>query len=108
PYSITVAGRIAFAAWIKRRPGPETIRFTLLLTVAFGRHLTPAQLADVLGHHRGIHEARLARYAEQQAAEEAGDDIDTFALATLDFGRTYERAVLDWLDRLPASITNPS
>ncbi|MGB9376932.1 MAG: PadR family transcriptional regulator, partial [Mycobacteriales bacterium] len=55
PYSITVAGRIAFAAWIKRRPGPETIRFPLLLTVAFGRHLTPAQLADVIGHHRVIH-----------------------------------------------------
>src|SRR5262249_54962858 len=38
PYAITPAGRAAFHAWIQRDPEPETIRFPLLLTVAFGHH----------------------------------------------------------------------
>lgn len=29
-------------------------------------------------------------------------------LATLDFGLTYERAVLDWFDRLPEAMTTPN
>lgn len=34
PYAITEAGRAAFASWIGQEPGPETIRFPLLLTLA--------------------------------------------------------------------------
>lgn len=109
PYSITVAGRVAFAAWVNRQPAEETIRFPLLLTMAFGRHLPHERLAAFLTHHRDVHEARLATYQEQRAAAEAaGDEGDPFALATLDFGLTYERAVLDWFDRLPPSMTAPS
>src|SRR5688572_7880831 len=40
PYSITDAGRGAFAEWTAREPGSEIIRFPLLLTVLFGRHLS--------------------------------------------------------------------
>lgn len=109
PYSITVAGRVAFAAWVKRQPGEETIRFPLLLTVAFGRHLPPQRLAAFLAHHRAMHQTRLATYEEQQAAgRAAGDAADPFVLATLDFGLAYERAVLSWFDGLPASITAPA
>ncbi len=39
PYTITDAGRAAFAGWVDREPGPETIRFPLLLTILFGMHL---------------------------------------------------------------------
>ena len=39
PYAITDAGRAAFAAWIGRAPGAEQIRFPLLVTLWFGRHL---------------------------------------------------------------------
>lgn len=109
PYALTDAGRAAFADWVNRQPGEETIRFPLLLTMAFGRHLAPARLAAFLAHHRALHEARLSAYAEQQAAAQAaGDDVDPFALATLDFGLTYERAVIDWFDRLPPSMTDPA
>ena len=31
--------------------------------------------------------------------------MDPFGLATLQFGITYERAVLDWFDRLPRAMT---
>lgn len=107
PYAITDAGRAAFAVWIDQEPGPETIRFPLLLTLAFARHLPAGRRAEFLDHHRALHARRLARYTEQRAAaQEAGDQVDPFALATLDFGLTYEGAVLDWFDRLPAEITS--
>jgi len=106
PYTITDAGRAAFAVWIDREPGPETIRFPLLLTLAFARHLPARRRAEFLDHHRALHAQRLARYEEQQiAALAAGDQADRFSLATLDFGLTYERAVLDWFDRLPADLS---
>lgn len=106
PYAITDAGRAAFAAWIDREPGPETIRFPLLLTLAFGRHLHPRRLAAFLASHRELHARRLARYERQRAAYEAvSGETDPFTVATLDFGLTYEGAVLDWFDRLPAAMT---
>src|SRR4051795_585336 len=47
PYAITDAGRSAFAAWADREPEPEAIRFPLLLTIMFGRHLPPGRLAAI-------------------------------------------------------------
>lgn len=107
PYTLTEAGRGAFAAWIEREPGPEAIRYPLLLTLAFGRHLPPERLAAFLAHHRERHARRLAGYREQHAAARASAEADPYALATLDFGLTYEKAVLDWFDQLPGSLTDP-
>ena len=59
PYEITDAGRQAFAGWLDREPGPENIRFPLLLTLAFGRHLRPQRLAGFLAQHRSQHASRL-------------------------------------------------
>lgn len=101
PYAITAAGRAAFAEWIDREPGSETIRFPLLLTVSFGRHLPPERLAAFLSAHRAAHEQRLAGYEQQRALAEASGGADGYAMATLDFGLAYERAVLGWFDRLP-------
>ncbi|MEP6696762.1 MAG: helix-turn-helix transcriptional regulator [Pseudonocardiales bacterium] len=107
PYSITYAGRVAFAAWLDREPGPELIRFPLLLTLAFGKHLPPGRIAAFLAAHRAVHARRLAGYEEQQAAAAAATgELDTYALATLEFGLSYERAVLDWFDRLPDPVTD--
>ena len=101
PYAITEAGRAAFAAWIRREPGPETIRFPLLLTLAFARHVPPERLSAFLANHRAVHARRLAEYEQHhEAAQKASDVHDPFALATLEFGIAYERAVLDWFDRL--------
>jgi hypothetical protein len=107
PYSITPAGRTAFAAWLNREPGPETIRFPLLLTVAFGRHLPKEKLIAFLNTHRKVHAQRLAGYEEQIGTAEraAPDQLDPYFLATLNFGLTYERAVLDWFDQLPPTIS---
>lgn len=105
PYALTAAGRAAFAEWVAREPGPEMIRFPLLLTIGFGRHLPLARLAESVHRHRAVHAARLAAYeGSRRAAEDAGDQVDAYVLATLDFGLSYERAVLSWFDGLPESI----
>jgi DNA-binding PadR family transcriptional regulator len=101
PYVITAAGRAAFADWVNREPGSETIRFPLLLTVAFGRHLAPGRLRDFLDQHRALHARRLAEYETQHAAAQADGGLDPYAMATLEFGLSYERAVLAWFDQLP-------
>jgi DNA-binding PadR family transcriptional regulator len=104
PYRITDAGRAAFSAWVNREPGPETIRFPLLLAVLFGRHLPPGRLAEALAAHRKVHAARLAEYDVH--ARQHGSD--PYAAAVLDFGRCYERAVLEWFDRLPPELSDPA
>jgi DNA-binding PadR family transcriptional regulator len=106
PYSLTEAGRAAFAEWVGREPGPETIRFPLLLTVLFGRHLPAERLAEFLERHRSVHAARLADYERQHrdAVAAGAGDAAPHALATLEFGLAYERAVLDWFDKLPTVI----
>ena len=98
PYAITDAGRAAFAEWLEREPGHETIRFPLLLALGFGRHVPPDRLAAWMAHHRAVHADRLARYESVPAP------ADPYAAATLAFGVRYERAVLEWFDALPPEI----
>jgi DNA-binding PadR family transcriptional regulator len=107
PYSLTEAGRQAFATWVAQPPGEELIRFPLLLTVVFGAHIPPDVLAAHVAHHRAIHAKRLVRYESARSAADvasAGQAPDRYALAALDFGLHYERAVLDWFDALPEEI----
>lgn len=105
PYAITDAGRAAFAEWTERPPDPETIRFPLLLTIGFGRHLPPERLHASVHRHRALHAERVARYDEQHSAALASEQTpDPYAMATLEFGLAYERAVLAWFDALPPTI----
>lgn len=101
PYDLTDRGREAFRAWAAQTPRDETIRFPLLLAVALGRHADPDVLADHLAAHRDRHADRLEAYDQAWAAATASTDPDAHAMATLDFGRSYERMVVDWFDRLP-------
>ena len=107
PYAITESGRRAFAQWAERDPGHETIRIPLLLSVLFGRHVAPERLAAFLAAHRAMHQQRLASYESRRAKIPADTaEKEPYAVAMLDFGLAYERAVLAWLDTLPRSITN--
>ncbi|WP_245839183.1 PadR family transcriptional regulator [Nocardia donostiensis] len=96
PYHITDAGRAAFAAWIARDPGAETIRVPLLLTLNFGDHLDPAHLNQLVADGREVHQQRLDRYLTEDLST-----LPPHRVATLEFGIAYERAVLAWFDRLP-------
>jgi DNA-binding PadR family transcriptional regulator len=108
-YEITDRGRTAFADWVSRPPGTETIRFPLLLTLAFGRHVPKERLASFLARHRIIHADRLDAYEKQREGMPPGyEEIDPYAVATLEFGISYERAVLQWFDQLPGALTDPA
>jgi DNA-binding PadR family transcriptional regulator len=104
PYQLTDAGRGAFAAWISREPGPEQIRYPLLLTISFGAHLPAETLSRFVAAHRAAHADRLGEYEGAREAAHDARDADPFALATLEFGIRYERAVLEWFDTLPEEI----
>ena len=108
PFRITPAGRAAFADWVNREPGMETVRFPLLLTIHFGDHLAPGRLAEFVGHHRGEHAGRLDAYERElsqwQASGAPRVAADAYRLATLRFGIAYERGVLAWLDELPSTL----
>jgi DNA-binding PadR family transcriptional regulator len=96
-YRVTAAGRRAFETWLTRMPGPEQIRMPLLLTMHFGSRLAPDRLAEILASHHAAHQDRLEEYESICAAVA---DVDPYVLATLEFGLSYERAVLDWFARL--------
>jgi DNA-binding PadR family transcriptional regulator len=106
PYALTDVGRAAFNAWAEEEPGPETIRFPLLLKISFGRHLPTGRLAESVRRHRAIHARRLAEY-EAHLREGQTDVRDVYRDATLSFGLVYERAVLEWFDSLPPEIASP-
>ncbi len=99
-YRLTDAGRSAFRDWLEREPAPEQIRYPLLLTLAFARHLSDDAIAGFVARHRAVHAARLAAYVESRAAAEAAG-ASPRDLVTLDFGIRYERSVLEWFDGLP-------
>jgi DNA-binding PadR family transcriptional regulator len=100
PYAITAAGRDAFSAWAAGELSEETIRFPLLLMVSFGRHVPRDRLVGHLRAQRQVHRERLARY-EAESAAPAAPGFEPYGRATLAFGLVYERAVLEWFDRLP-------
>jgi DNA-binding PadR family transcriptional regulator len=107
PYALTDAGRAAFADWANAEPGPETIRFPLLLKISFGHHISAERLAAFARSHRAAHAQRLAAY-EADLAEAHAEPPDAYRQATLAFGLAYERAVLAWFDSLPPEITGPA
>ncbi len=103
PYHITEAGREAFVQWIARDPGAETIRVPLLLTLAFGEFVEPARLNRIIAANRTIHERRLEHYLT-----DVDEPKSRCERATLDFGISYERTVLEWFDRLPSLLAPES
>ncbi|RMI32318.1 PadR family transcriptional regulator [Nocardia stercoris] len=99
PYRITPAGMDAFAEWIEREPGEETLRFPLLLTLSFGNFVDPEHLDRMIATNREAHEHRLTHFLA-----ESPEYLSPYERATLDFGIRYERAVLEWFDRLPTLL----
>lgn len=107
PYSITRAGRKVFREWLATDPGPETIRFPLLLAVLFGKHLPPGRLGEFVEDHRSAHAKRREEYVALLAAMDgapADEPADPYIKATVQFGLAYETTVLDWFDGLPDEL----
>jgi DNA-binding PadR family transcriptional regulator len=111
PYSITDAGRKAFRQWLASEPGEETIRFPLLLTVLFGRHLPPGRLVEFVEDHQVSHTRRRDHYITLLRTIEAApadQRPDAFVLSTLNFGLAYETMILDWFATLPPAVLSPA
>ncbi|HEV2783122.1 MAG TPA: PadR family transcriptional regulator [Actinophytocola sp.] len=106
PYTITPAGRAAFAEWINGDPAREQLRVPLLLTIQFAGHLAPGRLREIIETERARHAERLAGYRTHEKLL-AGAPGQAQRLATLRFGIRHEQAVLDWFDELPAVLGLP-
>ncbi len=98
PYSITPAGREAFANWIVRDPGSPIVRMPLLLTVFFGRHLPPERLAEIL--EQELQGGAQALHQFEVMQQSFGDD--PFVRQVLQFGIDYQKTLLAWLQSLAA------
>jgi DNA-binding PadR family transcriptional regulator len=102
PYRITAAGRRAFHAWLREPPEGEQLRIPLLVRLWFARDLDRAVLAGFVRSAREDHRERLRLYDELSLL-----DVDQGVGAVLDFGRSYERMFLAWLDRVERSTFDP-
>lgn len=102
PYAITAAGKRAFKAWLAEATGADHSRNPLILRIGFGAHHAPGQIAQLVDEARVRHQEALAatRARVNQLKKEGAD---SFLVATAEFGVAYERALLRWLDSVPAS-----
>lgn len=73
-----------------------------MLTVFFGDHIEPARLGSLLRAQRAEHQAKLEAY-EAMRPDVPGE----FHRATLELGVAYERTIVDWIDGLPWTATEP-
>jgi DNA-binding PadR family transcriptional regulator len=103
PYRITAAGRRAFDDWLREPPEAEQLRIPLLVRLWFARDLDPEVLGDFVRAAREDHRDRLRLYDDLSVL-----DVDEGVAAVLDFGRSYERMFLAWLDRVERPTAAPT
>ena len=99
PYSITAAGRKAFAQWANGPNGTDSVRSLAVLRLGFGAHLTANQRKAIITAAREEHQAALA--AHRRDATELKKSGDTYGAAAVEFAVAYERALIRWLDSMP-------
>jgi DNA-binding PadR family transcriptional regulator len=99
PYSITPAGKRAFARWLSEEPGTESLRNPVALRVAFGAHHGSSALQDLYTQAAESHAAALADVKEQ--ARTAKSEGDSYGAAALEFAIGYHKAALAWLKAVP-------
>jgi DNA-binding PadR family transcriptional regulator len=99
PYSITPAGKRAFARWLGDPPGREAVRNPVALRVAFGGQQPGPRLQEIYAQASEHHNEALTEAREQaKEAKKAGDD---YGAAALEFAVGYHRAALAWLKAAP-------
>ncbi len=101
PYSLTAAGRKAFAQWANAHNGSDSVRSQAVLRLGFGKHLSTRQRREIVESARQEHEAALA--AHKREAAELKKAGDTYGAVAVEFAVAYERALIRWLDSVPTS-----
>jgi DNA-binding PadR family transcriptional regulator len=99
PYSITPAGKRAFARWLSEEPGAESLRNPVALRVAFGAHHGATALKDLYNQAADTHNKALADIREQ--AKQVKAEGDNYGAAALEFAVGYHKAALAWLKSAP-------
>ena len=100
PYSITPAGKRAFARWLSEEPGAESLRNPVALRVAFGAHHGATALKDLYNQAADTHNKALADIREQ--AKQVKAEGDNYGAAALEFAVSYHKAALAWLKAVPS------
>lgn len=102
-YSITGAGRDAFAAWLAIPDTPRVeVRDTGLLKLFFGTHAQPADLRALMREQLEMHRRQADEYSRMR--RRIGRGADRWQLASLELGIAYERRVQGFWEDLLASM----
>lgn len=99
PYTISAAGKRAFARWLSEPVGRDQLRNPVTLRVAFGALHGKQQLTDLYQTAEQYHAEALAQAREQ--AKESAKDGDEYAAAALNFAVAYHKAAMTWLKNAP-------
>src|SRR5262245_31228511 len=99
PYSITPAGKRAFARRPSEPAGPEPFGNPVAVRVAFGAHHGSTALKELYDQASEAHNNALNDVREQ--ARQAKADGDNYGAAALEFAVSYHRAALAWLKSAP-------
>lgn len=98
-YTISAAGKRAFAAWLASPLEVDHPRNPLLLRLGFGSYHSSADLRRLIGEAREQHEAALGFHKDTISRLKKAN-ADQYALASAEFGVAYEKAILKWLDTI--------
>lgn len=99
-YTISAAGKRAFAAWLSAPLESDHLRNPLLLRLGFGARHSRAELRRVIAEAREQHQTSLAAHKDC-LADLRKAAADPYAMACAEFGVAYEKALLKWLDTIP-------
>lgn len=99
PYTISAAGKRAFARWLSEPVGRDQLRNPVILRVAFGKLHSGQQLAELYSQAEAQHNEALSAARDQ--AKQAAADGDEYGAAALNFAVSYHRAALTWLKNAP-------
>lgn len=99
-YTISAAGKRAFAEWLASPLEPDHPRNPLLLRLGFGSYQSKDELRALIAQAREQHEASLAIHRET-ASHLKRTKRNAYALAAAEFGVAYEKSLLKWLGTIP-------
>jgi len=99
PYSITPAGKRAFARWLSEPPGTESLRNPVALRVAFGAHHGATALKEL--YDQAVEQHNNALNDIREAAKVVKAEGDNYGAAALEFAVGYHKAAIAWLKAAP-------
>jgi DNA-binding PadR family transcriptional regulator len=98
-YSITPKGRQALREWLRQPVAPRLEDNELLLKLFFGAMMSAKDSCALVEEHRDFHLNLLQKFEGIEARILEGPNTreqKTYALATLEYGRTLSRALIAW------------